>query len=118
MCIRDRDQIGPKLKNTFVVDSVTIVAVFDEPVDRLQGATIGNYQMDGGLSIVNAMTVPPVFNTVQLSLNAALSPGTVYNLTVNNVTDCKSHGIGSANSARVGWPVEPSPTCLLYTSPS
>jgi len=107
------DQIGPKLKNAFVVDSVTVVAVFDEPVDSLQGATIGNYQMDGGLSIVNAMTVPPVFNTVQLSLNAALSPGTVYNLTVNNVTDCKSHGIGSANSARVGWPVEPSPTDVV-----
>ena len=109
----NEDQIGPKLKNAFVVDSVTVVAVFDEPVDSLQGATIGNYQMDGGLSIVNAMTVPPVFNTVQLSLNAALSPGTVYNLTVNNVTDCKSHGIGSANSARVGWPVEPSPTDVV-----
>jgi len=109
----NEDQIGPKLKNAFVVDSVTVVAVFDEPVDSLQGATIGNYQMDGGLSIVNAMTVPPVFNTVQLSLNAALSPGTVYNLTVNNVTDCKSHGIGSANSARVGWPFEPSPTDVV-----
>ena len=107
------DLIGPKLKNAFVFDSFTIVAVFDEPVDSLQGATIGNYQMDGGLSIVNAMTVPPVFNTVQLSLNAALSPGTVYNLTVNNVTDCKSHGIGSANSARVGWPFEPSPTDVV-----
>ena len=109
----NEDQIGPKLKNAFVVDSVTVVAVFDEAVDSLQGATIGNYQMDGGLSIVNAMTVPPVFNTVQLSLNAALSPGTVYNLTVNNVTDCKSHGIGSANSARVGWPFEPSPTDVV-----
>src|SRR5678809_1675182 len=39
------DQIGPKLKNAFASDSITIVAVFDEPVDSLQGGTPGNYHL-------------------------------------------------------------------------
>ncbi len=87
----NEDQSGPKLKHAFALDSVTIVAVFDEPVDSLQGATIGNYHIDGGLSVINAITMAPLFSTTQLRLNSPLSPGTVYNLTVNNVTDCKSN---------------------------
>ncbi len=107
------DESGPGLKSAFARDDITIVAVFDEPVDSLQGATIGNYHIDGGLSIVNAITVPPVFNTVQLSLSGALSSGTIYNLTVNNVSDCKNNSVGVANSARAGLPVEPSPTDVV-----
>ena len=107
------DQSGPNLKSAFAHDDLTIVAVFDEPVDSLQGATVGNYHIDNGLSIVNAITVAPVFNTVQLSLNGALSPGIIYNLTANNVTDCKSNAIGTANTARVGLPVEPSSSDIV-----
>ena len=96
------------MKNAFALDSITIVAVFDEPVDSLQGATIGNYHIDGGLSVINAIAVAPLFNTTQLRLNSPLSSGTVYSLSVNNVTDCKSNVIATANSARVGLPVDPS----------
>jgi hypothetical protein len=101
------DQSGPTLKNAFVLDSITIVASFDEPVDSLQGATPGNYLIDGGLSVINAITAAPLFNDVRLNLNTPLSPGTVYKLTVNNVSDCKNNKIGTANSVRIGLPVEP-----------
>ena len=102
------DQSGPKLKNAYVLDSITIVAVFDEPIDSSQGATMGNYYIDGGLSVINAATMTPLFNTVQLNLDNRLLPGVVYNLTVNNVTDCKSNVIGTMNSRKLGLPVEPS----------
>jgi hypothetical protein len=101
------------LKNVFALDNITIVAVFDEPVDSLQGATITNYHVDNGLSVVNAITLAPVFNTVQLSLNGVLSSGTIYDLTVNNVSDCKNNVIGTANSGKVGLPVEPSPSDVV-----
>ena len=109
----NNDQTGPRLKNVFALDHITIVAVFDEPLDSLQGATIGNYQIDGGLSIVHAITVAPVFNTVQLTLNTQLSAGAIYNLTVNNVSDCRNNPIGVSNHARVGLPVEPSPSDVV-----
>ena len=107
------DQNGPKLKNAYVVDSITIVAVFDEPIDSLQGATIGNYHIDGGLSVIDAVTMTPLFNTVRLSLDDRLLPGVVYNLTVNNVTDCKSNSIGTINSRKLGLPVEPSSSDIV-----
>ena len=102
------DKSGPKLKNVFSPDSITIVAVFDEPIDSLRGATMGNYHIDGGLSVINAVTMAPVFTSVKLSLSGALSSGMIYNLTVNNVTDCRNNAISTANSARVGLPLEPS----------
>ncbi len=107
------DRGGLGLKNAYAVDSITIVAVFDEPVDSLEGATTGNYQLDGGLSVVNAITMPPLFNSVQLKLNSPLLPGTVYNLIVDNVSDCKSNLIGTANATRVGQPVEPSASDIV-----
>lgn len=107
------DQSGPGLKNAYAPDSITIVAVFDEPVDSLQGATPENYHIDGGLSVLGAITMPPLFNSVQLKLNVPLSPGTVYDLTINNVSDCKSNPIGAANETRVGRPVEPSSSDIV-----
>ena len=104
----NNDQAAPKLKFVYTIDSVTIVAVFDEPLDSLKGATIGNYSIDGGLSITTATTLTPLFNMVQLKLNSRLLLTSIYNLTVNNVTDCKNNMSGIANKAKLGLPVEAS----------
>ncbi|HEV8286534.1 MAG TPA: lamin tail domain-containing protein [Chitinophagaceae bacterium] len=109
----NNDQTGPKLKYAYLTDSITIIAVFDEPLDSLKGATSSNYSIDGGLSIITATTLAPLFNTVQLKLNAHLLSNTVYNLAVNNVTDCKNNTIGTENEVRIGLPVEASPLDIV-----
>jgi hypothetical protein len=105
----NNDQTGPKLKYAYAMDSISIIAVFDEPVDSLKGATVGNYSIDGGLSIAAATTIAPIFNTVQLKLSAPITTNKVYNVTVSNVTDCKNNMIGNSNKARVGLPVDARP---------
>src|SRR4030095_9316389 len=100
------DQTGPKLKYTYTIDSVTVVAVFNEPVDSLKGATPANYTLDGGITVTAATSLAPLFNTVELKINRALPVNKVYRLTVSNVTDCKDNPIGNLNSAKVGLPVE------------
>jgi len=107
------DQTPPKLKNVYTIDSVTIVAVFDEPLDSLEGARAGNYSIDGGLSISGATTLAPLFNSVQLKLNNPLLANTVYTLTVINVIDCSSNKIGSSNNAKLGLPVEASASGIV-----
>lgn len=102
----NNDQTSPRLKYTYSMDSATIVAVFDEPIDSLKGATEANYAIDGGLPVTAAATLAPLFNTVQLNLNGALTSNKVYRLTVSNVTDCKNNSIGNSNTAKVGLPVE------------
>ena len=104
----NNDQSGPSVKNAYALDNLNIVVVFTEPVDSLKGATVANYSIDGSLSIQSATSLSPAFDKVQLRLNTAMQANTVYNITINNVTDCKNNAIGSANKAKVGLPVDAS----------
>jgi len=100
----NNDATAPQLKRAYTTDNITIILVFDEPVDSLSGATVNNYSIDGGLTIISATTIPPLFNWVQLKVATALNINTVYTITALNVRDCKNNTIGSSNKARVGLP--------------
>ena len=102
----NNDQSAPSIKNAYAIDNLNIVIVFDEPVDSLKGATIANYSIDGGLGIQSAISISPLFDKAQLRLTTAMQPNKVYNIIVNNVTDCKNNSIGSKNKVKVGVPVD------------
>ncbi len=102
----NNDQASPRLKSAYSTDNTTIVLVFDEPVDSLSAASVSNYTVDGGISFISAEPLSPLFNQVQLKTNNPLTPNTVYNITVNNITDCKGNIIGTANKAKIGLAVD------------
>ncbi|MCY7311181.1 MAG: lamin tail domain-containing protein [Chitinophagaceae bacterium] len=102
----NNDATAPQLKRAFTTDNTTIVLVYDEPVDSLSGATLTNYSIDGGLTLVSATAIAPLFNQVQLKTNNPMAVNTVYTITASNIKDCKSNNIGSANKAKVGLPVD------------
>src|SRR5678810_771672 len=102
----NNDQSAPSIKNAYAIDNLNIVIVFDEPVDSLKGATITNYSIDGSLGIQSATSISPLFDKVQLRLTTAMQANKVYNITVNNVTDCRNNSMGSKNKVRVGLPVD------------
>lgn len=107
------DQSPPQLKRAYTTDSITIILVFDEPIDSLKGATIANYSVAGGLIIVNAVTLVPLFNLVQLKVNTAMTANTIYTITASNITDCRNNVIGGDNKAKAGLPVDASPGELV-----
>ena len=47
-------------------------------------------------------------DTSTIDIKQSAITGTVYTITVNNVTDCKSNMVANENSAKVGLPAEPS----------
>jgi hypothetical protein len=98
----NNDQTAPQLKNAYATDNTTIVLVFDEPLDSAGAATVSNYSIDGGISFTTAEPLSPLFNQVRLKTSTSLSSNTVYNITANNVKDCKGNDIGTANKAKVG----------------
>ena len=102
----NNDAAAPQLKRAYTTDNTTIILVFDEPVDSLIGATLSNYFIDGGLTLINATSLAPLFNMVQLRTGSALAANTVYTITASNIRDCKGNSIGNANKARVGLPTD------------
>jgi hypothetical protein len=109
----NNDQTGPRLKYAYARDSVTIVAVFDEPIDSLKGSTQANYGTDGGVSVTAATPLPPLFSSVELKLSTRLTMNRVYKLTATNITDCKDNAVGNSNNAMVGLPAEAGPSDIV-----
>jgi hypothetical protein len=103
------DTEGPQFKRAYTTDNTTIILVFDEPVDSLSGATLSNYTIDGGLQLISAATLAPLFNRVQLKTSAPLAANTVYAITATGIIDCKNNRIGSLNKVKTGLPVDAEP---------
>lgn len=100
------DGTPPQLKRTYTLDSVTLVALFNEPLDSASASVANRYSIDG-IGVTTALALPPAFTSVQLKLASPLQPATVYSLTVNNVSDCKGNTVGAFNKAKLGLPQTP-----------
>ncbi|MEQ1798751.1 MAG: lamin tail domain-containing protein [Lacibacter sp.] len=99
----NKDQTLPMLIRAFATDSVTVVLNFDEPLDSLSGAAAANYQISDGIgSPVSAISISPLFNSVQLKLLTPIQRNKVYSITTNNVRDCAGNAIGAFKTAKLG----------------
>lgn len=108
------DEKPPALLRTYSPDSMTVVAVFDEPLDSASAAQAHRYTFDQGIG-QPAAAVPqgPLFQEVLLHLPTPLQPGQVYQLTTRNLTDCSGNPIGSFHQAKAGKPVAPGPLSVI-----
>lgn len=101
----NKDEQEPSLLRTYAIDSTTIVAVFDEPLDSSNASQTANYSMDHGINNpVAALPKFPLFKEVQLKLPQKLLANTIYQLTANNISDCAGN-ISASNTAKAGLPV-------------
>ncbi len=96
------DETAPGLLRAFAINNTTITLVYDEPLDSLKAATATNYRIDNGINILSAASTSPVFDKVNIVLNASLATNVIYTISAVNVTDCKGNTIGSNNSAKFG----------------
>ncbi|UEG50667.1 lamin tail domain-containing protein [Ferruginibacter lapsinanis] len=96
------DLTGPKLVSAFVTDPTHIVLHFDETLDSLKAATITNYSLTGGISIIDGVTVGPLFDAVNLTLSTPLTTGVEYTITAATaITDCLGNQISTDNTAKL-----------------
>lgn len=98
------DDGSPALLRTYTIDSITIVAVFDEPLDSNSAGIAANYYIDGIGNPISAIPVSPLFNEIVLKLSLPLSANTICQITTSNITDCSGNTIGASNKAAVGLP--------------
>ncbi|HTM91334.1 MAG TPA: lamin tail domain-containing protein, partial [Flavisolibacter sp.] len=96
------DATPPQLIRTYSLDDVTLVALFDEPLDSTSASSASNYSLTNNMAIASATPQAPLFNSVMLKLSTPLQKQTSYALVVNNVKDCKGNSIGVYNKAKAG----------------
>ena len=104
----NNDTEAPQLVRAWTTDSTTIILLYNEPVDSIPGALITNYSIDGGINIISATTIPPLFNTVQLK-TSAMNTRTIYSVSATGIKDCMQTPIGSMNKVKTGVPEDALP---------
>jgi hypothetical protein len=102
------DELPPALIRTYTIDSVTVVAVFDEPLDSLTAASFSNYSMNKNIGQpISASPVSPLYREVILKFPLPIAVNTVYELSVTNISDCAGNVVGVFNKAGAGLPTIP-----------
>ena len=97
------DNEAPRMLRSYSTDSLTIVLVFDEPIDIPSASIASQYSISNGLTIISAVPLSPLFNSVVLTLNTPLQRKVVYEVSANTVKDCKGNVIGAYNKSKAGW---------------
>jgi len=97
------DATPPQLMRSYATDSLTVVLVFNEPLDSSKAAIAGNYNLSDGIGIpAAAVCLAPAFTKVTLQLPTPLLRDRVYTVTAQNVTDCAGNIIGAKKTAKIG----------------
>lgn len=97
------DTSPPQIKNAYALDSLTVMLIFNEPLDSIRASVPGNYSLPGFI-IISATPLSPLFHSVQLKLSGPMQRSFVYNLSIANLADCKGNVISSSANVKVGLP--------------
>jgi hypothetical protein len=100
-----RDSLAPRLLRTYTVDSLHLVAVFDESLDSANAADPTLYAIDKGIGRpTSARPLAPMFQEVSIRLATPMRQGTVYHLSARMQRDCAGNGMTSDMDCRAGLP--------------
>lgn len=100
------DDQPPGLIRSATIDSITISALFDEPLDSTTAARPANYTINNGMTQpVSANVIMPLCTEVVLKLASPLNNQTVYELKAKQIKDCSGNEINQLNTAKAGMPV-------------
>lgn len=86
------DVTGPSITELNINSDQELVVTFNEIIDAgsVAGAT---FTLSGAVSIANANLNLPYGRSITISLNPALTSGTIYTLTISGLADCAGNAI-------------------------
>ncbi len=96
------DNVSPVLLRSFASDSLSVVLVFSEPLDPDVALELQQFSLSGSLVALVAAFEDATLTRIRLSLGAVLTPGKIYNVTVEGISDCSGNSIIAGSSARFG----------------
>ena len=94
------DVLPPKLLTAVAVSASQIQLIFDEAIDNLSTKS-AHYSISPKIQMADIQVFTNDQNIISILLGNDLSPKTVYEITVENVTDCEGNIIGTTNNTAV-----------------
>lgn len=101
------DLSKPDLLFAAITDSMHVLLQFSKTLDSTLAADPARYQLSGGVHVTACRVGPPMFNSVELQLDAAIQPEEVYTINTNGLTDCNGATSNIYNSVTLGIPQQP-----------
>ncbi|WP_420316856.1 lamin tail domain-containing protein [Ekhidna sp.] len=89
------DTTPPSISSISVISSTELDVTFDEPLEETSSETIGNYSIDGGITISTATLDASNNQLVHLTVST-LPSGEIRTLTVNGVEDLSGNAASNA----------------------
>ena len=100
---RNPDVQTPTFTRAYVLDSITVMAVFDEPLDSNEAANSQHYLFDdASIIILRSTAKPSLFKEVELKISRPLEAGKLYQLSITGIKDCSNNFISANNKKPVG----------------
>jgi hypothetical protein len=86
------DTSSPELLTVYVLQNDLISLVFSEPID-VASATTASYSFTNNLAVDNISVGASPTKEVQIELIPAMTPGVIYEITINGLSDCWGNGV-------------------------
>jgi len=99
------DEQSPGLVRAVTLDSLSLILLFDEPVDSSSSSSTRNYTVSDGIgSPLSALPSQPFFDRVSIHLQNPLNTGKIYTVSTQQILDCSGNEIGPRNECKAGVP--------------
>jgi hypothetical protein len=95
------DDQPPLLIRAWCPDSSGVILVFNEPLASDAVGNLASFNCPG-LQIDSVFFTDQALNTIQVVFPTPFAGGTIYTITVNNITDCAGNSIAANTSERFG----------------
>ncbi|KUO73493.1 MAG: hypothetical protein APF77_19540 [Clostridia bacterium BRH_c25] len=109
-----KDLRNPSVVSVRSENSTTLTVTFDERVDKITAESMDNYYIDNGVSVTNAK-LDDTGKAVTISTTEQQS-GTIYNLTVQNVSDSWGNIMYRKDYRFVGDSTKPTATIMAVSN--
>lgn len=103
----------PDLLFAALADSLHVLLQFSRTLDSVMAADPAHYQLSGGIHVATCRVVPPLFNSVELQLDAAVQPQEIYTVNATGLPDCNGAISNMYTSITLGVPQPPVVNDLL-----
>lgn len=99
------DTTFPQVIRAALLSPTSLLVYFSEPINNGSASIPANFSISNGIgNPALALPVPYSYSTVQLEFLQPFVKGTIYTVTVSNLSDCNGNPIGINNSARFALP--------------